>query len=138
MRHSEIHVHVVQLFQIHTNQATSEIISLVIYPLYMKLVNSCFHTLPLFKVCSGKFHIPLVICTCVYARKILLMTCKTTSLFSILHLAANHGREQLVSQVLQHIEQLQPADKSLLDSRNYYERVSDFKLMTECKIIRFK
>ena len=65
--------------------------------------------------------------------KILLMTCKTTSLFSVLHLAANHGREQLINQVLQHMEHLQPADKSLVDSRTFHGEVSDFKHMIKLK-----
>ena len=45
--------------------------------------------------------------------------------FSIIHLAIQHGREQLLIQVLQLMEQLDPAEKSLIDIKNQNGHVSD-------------
>ena len=55
-----------------------------------------------------------------------LFTCENTSLFSVLHLAANHGREQLVNQVLQLTEQVHSTGVpvSIIDLQNYFGYVS--------------
>ena len=49
-------------------------------------------------------------------NRLLLLICKNTFLFSILHLAVDHGREQLVNQVLQLMEQVHST--GLIDSRD--------------------
>ena len=46
----------------------------------------------------------------------LLFTCKNTFVYSVLHLAASHGRQQLVNQVLQLMEQ-EPSTRLLLIDR---------------------
>ena len=65
------------------------------------------------------------ICTYVVFSRILLLTCKNTSLFSVLHMAVFHGREQLVDQVLQLTEQMQTATQSVIDSKGFHGKVSD-------------
>ena len=55
----------------------------------------------------------------------LLLTCENTLLFSVLHLAVDHGREQLVDQVLQLIKQVHSTQLSPIDSQNIIGYVSD-------------
>ena len=71
-------------------------------------------------------HLPFVLFAHVFVfNRLLLLTCKNTFLFSVLHLAVNHGREQLVDQVLQLIKQVHSTELSLIDSQNIYGYVSD-------------
>ena len=65
------------------------------------------------------------ICTYVVFSRILLLTCKNISHFSVLHLAVYHGRQQLVDQVLHLTKQMQTAARSVIDSKGYYGKVSD-------------
>ena len=58
-------------------------------------------------------------------NRLLLLTCENKLLFSVLHLAVKHGREQLVDQVLQLIKQVHSTELSLIDSQNITEYVSD-------------
>ena len=44
-------------------------------------------------------------------------------LFSILHLAVYHGREQLAKSLIQQIKQLPETDQPLLDTGNKYQEV---------------
>ena len=107
MSHSELY----DFFQIHTNQTScNEIIALFIFEYLM-----------------GKLHALAFcfICTYVVFSRSLFLTCKNTSLFSVLHLAVYHGCEQLVDQVLQLMEQMQAATQSVIDSKGYSEKVSD-------------
>ena len=71
-------------------------------------------------------HSPFVLFAHVFVYKRLsLLTCKNTPLFSVLHLAVDHGREELVNQVLQLTEQMHSAQQSLIQSKNSNGYVSD-------------
>ena len=52
------------------------------------------------------------------------MTCKSTYLFSVLHLAVGLGSEQLVDQVLQLTEKMH-STKQLIDTEGDFGCVSD-------------
>ena len=65
------------------------------------------------------------ICTYVVFSRILLLTYKNTSLFSVLHLAVTQGREHLVDQVLQLTEQMQTVKQSVVDSKGSRGKVND-------------
>ena len=57
-------------------------------------------------------------------NRLSLLTCKSTYLFSVLHLAVSLGSEQLVDQVLQLTEQMH-FTKQLTDSQGDFGYVSD-------------
>ena len=66
----------------------------------------------------------------------MLLTCESTFLSSVLHLAVSHGREQLhvVDQVLQLMEQVNSTE--LINSQNYDGLVSDLQsLVSKWEII---
>ena len=80
-----------------------------------------------FEYLVGKLH---ALAFCLFAHvfvfnRLLLLTCKITSFFSVLHLAVNHGREQLVNQVLQLTEQMRSTQQSFIQSKNSFGYVSD-------------
>ena len=50
---------------------------------------------------------------------------KYVSLFSVLHLAVDHGREQLVHNIVERVQQLPPTEPKLVDGCNRRGEVSD-------------
>ena len=54
-----------------------------------------------------------------------MIRCENVFLFSVLHLAVEHGREQLVSDLLELIKQLPPTTPPLIDCASEGGHVSD-------------
>ena len=63
----------------------------------------------------------------------MLLTCKSTFLSSVLHLAVSHGREQLVDQVLQLMQQVNSME--VINSQNGIGRVSDLQSLVSKWVI---
>ena len=72
-------------------------------------------------------HLPIIsfIHVCLSQRICQLMRCENVLLFSALHLAVQHGLEQLVSDLLKLIQQLPTTKPPLVDSGNISRKVSD-------------
>ena len=67
----------------------------------------------------------LFVCTCLYESFCALMHCDNVFLFSVFHLAVQHGRQQRVKDICSLIKQMPPVNPPLIDTGDWNGQVGD-------------